>query len=249
MLFHLWFWIAVVDWCGFVVIRSYYPQSIHGRQTVLLWGKRPPQHMGYMFVRERQERGMCSTAQCLWRGVNSSDKWHGLLLLWGRSSSSFWVGSFREVKESLQVIRPHHCDECKCSGFAHSKLSCLFLCPNRPTPTLWVEKSSAWGPTVSDPVQITALLRFLPVIILAALIQLPYFYPQSGNMVLIILKSSSFYYIITHLVLTIEWRREEKKRQIIHPVYIKKEKALIQGKYVDCRPRFVCAHASTWGGT
>lgn len=67
-----------------------------------------------MFVRERQERGMCSTAECLWRGVNSSDKWHGLSLLWGGSLSSTDTS----------------CDECKRSGFVLLKLRCLF-CPNR----------------------------------------------------------------------------------------------------------------------
>ena len=42
---------------------------------------------------------------------------------------------------------------------------------------------------VSDSVQITAFLRFLPVIILAGLIQLYIFYPQAGKMVLITLRS------------------------------------------------------------
>ncbi len=55
----------------------------------------------------------------------------------------------------------------------------------------WVNQLRGALYMVSGSVQITAFFRFLPVIILAGLIQLYIFYRQTGRMVMIILRSFS----------------------------------------------------------
>lgn len=77
------------------------------------------------------------------------------------------------------------------------------------THSLWAWVNQLHGALymVSGSVQITAFFRFLPVIILAALIQLYIFYRQTGRMGLIILRSFSAHHTITY-TLTTDYREQ-----------------------------------------